>query len=372
MIGDRVRHARELSGMTQADLAGRCDVAQATIAMIERDALAPSPELLTKLSTVTSFPAEFFLRPPEWDFPLGSLAYRKFSKVKAAERTKSHRVAQQTFEVYEFLASRLKTPRVSLGKLAGENPLVAARLTRNLLGFDGAGPIRGFISRLERNGVRVFFLPEVIEDPDHESRTEIENVDGFSIWVDGSKPVIAVNGGRPGDRIRLTLAHELGHLILHYPFSADRDIEREAYLFGAEFLFPEESLRNELHAPVTLAKLAELKARWGVSMSAILFRARDLGIVTERQHKYLRMHMAKRGWSKQEPVDIPVEPPRALHYMADLAYQDDRSHQKLSADARLPLFWVNRIFAAQKSEAQRVSAGQVVAFSAGRKPVGKS
>lgn len=46
--------------MTQAELAGRCDVAQATIAMVERDALAPAPELLAKLSAVTSFPPEFF------------------------------------------------------------------------------------------------------------------------------------------------------------------------------------------------------------------------------------------------------------------------------------------------------------------------
>ncbi|MBV8518797.1 MAG: XRE family transcriptional regulator [Acidobacteria bacterium] len=367
MIGDRVRHARELSGLTQGELAEKCDVAQATVAMIERDALMPSPDFLRRLTRATSFPAEFFMNAPDWEFPLGSLSYRKFSKLRAAERTKSHRLAQQSFELYEFLAARLKTPRVALGKMPTEQPQEAARLTRTLLGLSATGPVRGLVSRLERSGIRVFFLPEVIEDPDHESRTEIENVDGFSIWVEGAKPVIAVNGSRPGDRIRLTLAHELGHLVLHYPFHAEQDIEREAYLFGAEFLFPEESFRAELHRPVTLAKLAELKARWGVSMSAILYRARELDIVSDRQHKYLRMHLGKRGWTKCEPVDIPIEAPRALHYMADLAYRDDRSHRALADDAHLPLFWINRIFSAQAAPRRTEVPGQVVSLTDRRK-----
>ncbi len=139
MIGDRVRHARELSGLTQEELARKCDVVQATIAMIERDALAPSADVLARLTRATGFPAEFIMNAPEWDFPLGSLAYRKFSKVRVAERTKSHRVAQQSFELYEFLAARLKTPRVALGKLPGEDPQAAARLTRTLLGIGLAG-----------------------------------------------------------------------------------------------------------------------------------------------------------------------------------------------------------------------------------------
>jgi Zn-dependent peptidase ImmA (M78 family) len=330
--------------------------------MIERDALSPSAEFLGRLTRATSFPAEFFQNAPDWEFPLGSLSYRKFSKLRAAERTKSHRIAQQSFELYEFLAARLKTPRVAIGKMAGQRPREAARLTRTLLGLSATGPVRGFVSRLERCGIRIFFLPEIIEDPEHESRTEIENVDGFSIWVEGAKPVIAVNGGRSGDRIRLTLAHELGHLVLHYPFHAEQDMEREAYLFGAELLFPEEAFRAEVHPPVTLAKLAEIKARWGVSMSAILYRARDLRIITDRQHKYLRMHMGRRGWNKIEPVEIPIEAPRALQYMADLAYHEDRSHQALAADAHLPLFWVNRIFSAQA--APKVDApGEVVSLS---------
>jgi Zn-dependent peptidase ImmA (M78 family) len=331
--------------------------------MIERDALAPSSGFLERLERVTSFSPEFILNSPDWDFPMGSLSYRKFAKVRAVERTKSHRMAQQSFELYEFLAARLKTPRVALGKLAGENPRTAAALTRTLLGLDATGPVRGLVSKLERCGVRIFFLPEVIEDPDRESRTEIENVDGFSIWVDGARPVIAVNAGRPGDRIRFTLAHELGHLVLHYPFHGEQDIEREAYLFGAEFLLPEDSLRAELQPPVTLAKLAELKARWGVSMSAILYRARELDLVTDRQHKYLRMHMAKRGWTKREPVEIAVERPRALQYMAELAYRDDRSYQALATAAHLPLFWVNRIMAAQYPSAATQPSGQIVSFS---------
>jgi hypothetical protein len=73
--------------------------------------------------------------------------------------------------------------------------------------------------------------------------------------------------------------------------------------------------------------------------------------------------MAKRGWTKNEPVEIAIEAPRALQYMADLIYRDDRSHQALAVDAHLPLFWINRIFSAQTPPRGTEAPGQVISLT---------
>lgn len=350
MIGDRVRHARELTGLTQLDLAMRCAVSQSTIAMIERDALNPSRDLLEKVGAATGFPPLFFLSTPDWDFPLGSLAYRKFSRAKSHEKIRAHRYAQQAFEIYEFLATKVATPRVAFGKLNGEEPVTAARITRSNLGFSASEPARSLVERFERGGVRLFYLPSIIQCEESTEVTDVHDLDGFSTWVAGEKPVIAVNASKPFDRIRMTLAHELGHLVLHHPTRSDRDIEEEAFEFASEFLIPESAFRTEIGHPVSLAGIAEMKARWGVSISAIVYRAHKLGIITDRQQKYLRMQIAKRGWRQDEPVSIPKEHPKALRVMTKLAYgENTKASPALSDEAHLPLFWVSRILSSQES-----------------------
>ena len=356
MIGDRLKQARELSGWTQEELASRVGVKQAAIAMIERDALAPSDELLTAISDTTGFPREFFDLPVDIDFPLGSLVYRKFARMLAEHRRRSHRLAQQAFELAEFFLSRMKPIPLSLPRgLNNEDPVTAARIVRNALGIDPVAPIKNLIHRLEKAGVRVFVLPD-----------EIPDLDAFSVWVDG-RALIVVNPGKPGDRQNFSVAHELGHLVLHQPLLSGQDgIEREANAFAGEFLLPEEAMRLELISPVTLSLLAELKTRWYVSMQALLYRAKELHIISERQNKYLRMQLAKKDWVEQEPVAIQAEKPRGLRKMAEVTYGAQPSYRRIAADARRPPFLVSRLIEAQASRDETSQAGRVIDFRSER------
>jgi hypothetical protein len=120
------------------------------------------------------------------------------------------------------------------------------------------------------------------------------------------------------------------------------DIEREADRFAAELLLPEEAMRAELTS-VTVSTAAEMKARWGSAMQAIFYRARELSMITEQQHKYLSMQIARKGWRTQEPVPIAAEKPRALRKMAEILYGTPISYRKLGAESHLPLFWIKKI-----------------------------
>jgi len=326
MIGDRIRQVRELRGLTQAQLAERLAVTQSSIAYIESGRFDPSDGLLDAIALQTQFPRTFFKKEPV-DFPLGSLLlFRARLKLSARDEAQTHRYAQTLNEVAESLAQRVSSITLRIPTLE-ETPERAAQITRTTLGLSPDTPIPSVVQSVERAGTRVLALP-----------LELEDVDAFSAWVGRptAKPTIALMGGKPGDRVRYSLAHELGHLVLHQAMSgAVQEIEREADRFAEEFLLPEVAMRTELTAPVTLTPLLRIKKRWGVSMSALIMRALHLHVINDRQRRYLYVQLNKHGWGKTEPTEIAVERPRAIHQMAELLYGKPIDIRRMGIDTQL-------------------------------------
>jgi Zn-dependent peptidase ImmA (M78 family)/DNA-binding XRE family transcriptional regulator len=299
--------------MTQTRLAESVGVAQAAIAKIENSELNPSQSLLTAIALQTGFPVAFFSREIEQDFPLGSLLFRAHAAATMRDRTEAYRYGQITFEVAQHLAQRIECPALRLPQLL-ETPSVAAAITRTQFGLSPDTPIPHLIQTIESSGVSVLALP-----------IDLEDRDAFSLWVgnDIRTPVIFLARNRPGDRQRFSLAHELGHLVLHHAIRGQvSSVESEANQFAAELLMPEMAMRREIMPPVTLTSLARLKPRWRVSVQALIRRAHDLEIITKRQYAYLFEQVGEQGWRMKEPsyLDIAPEKPRGLRQMAELLY----------------------------------------------------
>ena len=148
-----------------------------------------------------------------------------------------------------------------------------------------------------------------------------ETFDGISAVVrDNDKNLlaaaIATRQGISGDRYRLNMAHELGHLTLK--LSGDIDVEEAAFRFGAAFLVPAEQLYREVgekRSHIQLEELLYLKRRYGMSIQAILFRLKDLRIITASHYRRWCMDINKLGWKKQEPIEIPPEKPERFHQL---------------------------------------------------------
>jgi Zn-dependent peptidase ImmA (M78 family) len=79
-------------------------------------------------------------------------------------------------------------------------------------------------------------------------------------------------------------------------------------------------MQRVLVPPITLTTLADLKARWGVSLQALIRRARTLEIISHSHYRALSAQLGARGWRTQEPITVPVERPRALRQLAKLLY----------------------------------------------------
>lgn len=121
----------------------------------------------------------------------------------------------------------------------------------------------------------------------------------------GDHTVIGVNKDHSEQRQRFTIAHELGHLLLHQgrPVHFDRAVvhvnlrnsissqavdreEIEANRFAAELLMPEAFLRRDVDKlrangfadVMDEGLVAELVQRYGVSVQAMTFRLANLGL----------------------------------------------------------------------------------------------
>ena len=151
-------------------------------------------------------------------------------------------------------------------------------------------------------------------------------IDAISTFgtFDRERPIIGLFATGAGDRLRYSVAHELGHLVLHRNVAEHtRATEREADRFAAEFLLPEHRMRQILPEVMNLAIATEVKREWRVSIQMVVRRAHDLGIITDNRYRTLFMQISGNGWRTNEPVQVPVERPRLLRQMAEKKYGAD-------------------------------------------------
>ena len=327
--GERIRQAREISGMTQMELAMATGVSQAQIALFEQNLRTPTDDSIGAIAFATKFPVKFFRQESGPDFPLGSLLYRRGRKMSSRDSDTVRQVGRVVFEAIVSMADRFRQIDLRIPRLTNVDPDVAAKMTRAELGLSPDMPITNLVTRLEKNGVIVASIPY-----------DIEEHDAYSVWADTEPrvPVIVMTSGKPGDRQRWSVAHELGHLVMHYSYSGNPTrLESDADLFASEFLLPEVAMRKDLPSPLTLTALADLKARWGVSIHALIMAAYRLEIISDGQRRYLYRQMTAKGWMKQEPVPIPPEKPRLLRKLAETLYGPNFKASDIADPLGLPL-----------------------------------
>jgi Zn-dependent peptidase ImmA (M78 family)/transcriptional regulator with XRE-family HTH domain len=374
IFGDRVKQARELRKLTQFELAERLGVTQSFISQIEGGRANPPDEFMSKLVFEVGFPPSFFEQPTNDDFPFGSLLFRAHTSMTDLEQREIYRWAQTVYELYRRMTAVRSIREVPLHvPRAQQPPALAAALARSELGLAPDVPVPNLINTLEKAGVLVIALPG-----------QFRGRDAFSLWAasqnDQRRPVIIV-AGQPADRLRMSVAHELGHLVMHQPLTVGMgDVEGQAKEFAACFLLPENAMRHDLTAPVTLDTFLNLKPKWGVSMQALIVRAHELGIITPRKYHYLFSKLAARGWRVREPLShaVPLERPRALRKIAELIYGHPVNYQRLAADAKLNQQFIEQIMESYagkprtvsenpKPEGSSPSSGGVITFALKRR-----
>ncbi len=306
MFSIRLHRARKAAGLSLRALGELVSISHAAIKKYEDGIAMPSSDILIGLSRALKVRTEYFFRPEP--VALEGIEYRKRSSLpKKRLDAITHEIIDQIERRIELENLFPQPPVKAFAAVDGLDTSIAAmdqieEIAEGVraawaLGFD---PIPDLIDVLETNGIRVFMI-----EADSENK-----FDGLAARVNGM-PIVVVGRHWPGDRQRFTLAHELGHLMLEGRLPDDVDEEMACNRFAGAFLFPRASVLQELgkhRNAIELKELGLLKEEFGLSMAGILYRARDLGIISpayrDEQTKLFRF----KGWYRKEPGgDYPTE-----------------------------------------------------------------
>ncbi|MBR0224755.1 MAG: ImmA/IrrE family metallo-endopeptidase [Thermoguttaceae bacterium] len=277
--------------MSQSRVSREVGISQAALSKFEKGVLEPSEETLCQLAEYFHFPPEWF-RGDDGDIPSGLVFHRKRAALTATIRTRLEAEAKlRLIDVAKMLKPEERISNVV--KHENRSPADAARALRKHWGLATGKPVDNLVSLLERNSILV--LPFDFGT---------DKIDGFFLSLGFDFFCIALNDSSvfTPDRRRFTLAHELGHAILHRESFPDPEVEKEADEFAAELLAPAASIRKDFSIPITLKSLAQLKSKWKISMAAVLYRARTLDVIDDKTWRRLCIYLSTLGYRKREPL----------------------------------------------------------------------
>jgi Zn-dependent peptidase ImmA (M78 family)/DNA-binding Xre family transcriptional regulator len=299
---------REAKGWSQRDLARESGVSQGYLSKVENGLLELTGDSLDRVAEVLDCPVAL-LCTDEYvrGIEVTCLHNRnRHSKLTVGAVKKIEAMTHLTRLTVERILAGLaietedRLERVEISEYG--DPAGVARALRARWRL-ASGPIPNVVGLMEALGIIVVVRP---------MGTRAQ--DAVSTWPHHAThpPLMLINSGLSPDRQRLTICHELGHLVMHL-FPGDNQ-EAEANQFAAELLTPALEIEPDLRGLRTgdFRRLITLKAHWKVSIGMLIHRAKDLGCISERQFKEFRIRLTRMGWHTSEPVDLPSESPSII------------------------------------------------------------
>lgn len=319
LIPSRIRDARISREMSMTDLAELLDLSKQAISQYELGTYTPTPAVLMKISQTLNYPIDYFYK----DLPINNASTsavffrsRKTTTMKARNAVK---IKIGIFkEITDYLSEFIDFPSINLPDYVYPESVEVLTIDeieefalslRKFWGL-GLGPIPNLINVVQKNGIMV-----------SEAKLNQKKIDGLSVWYDGIPYIFIGTDKESNSRIRFSIAHELGHLLLHSKLFMDEELDKrviddkleyEANKFASAFLMPRETFSQEVYS-TSIDHFIQLKRKWYSSISSMIMRCEDLKLFNENQIKYLKNQMSKNRYWQREPLDsvIPIEKPFA-------------------------------------------------------------
>ena len=334
LSGERLLTLQHLTGLTQGELAARLGVSGGFLSHVTAGTKAFPATLARTASAEFKVPMAFFgvrLAPED----VGPVTFKKTSAARARDEKRVVALFTEASRLFRYAseASGYQTTGLPTVPLHGDPEDVAAQV-RSLAGVSLGAPIRNVTRLAERLGVGVVHTL----DPDAHDENAHAGASRPSALT--TRPLIALACALTGAEQRFTLAHELFHVM------ADQDLDRgltlvrdprelRANRFAGALLLPPEAAQRHISETLTLNGYLKVKAEFGLSVGAIIHRAHDLNLISDRRQKSLYIQWSSAGWRKNEPVPVASERPLLLDQALRRVY--GRSHlAKASHDTGVP------------------------------------
>lgn len=305
--GARLLVLRQLNGLNQSELAGALGIGQAFISQVERG-LKPLPTgLATAAAERFAVPMSFFTVPRSLTEE-GFATFRRSAKASSSDERIVAAHFGEAARLFERVSESSGYRTADFGALASVDPESAAQEVRQELGLGDDEPVMNATRAVERLGVGVIhnLLGVSTAFTDHVGMSRPNP------YVD--RPLVATLGVLPGAESRITVMHELAHLIFDrdrsMPIRGTRSLEeRRAFRFAGAVLLPAGVVKERIGESLTLHGYLPVKANYGISVSAIIVRAAELGVISPERKRTLMVQLSSSGWRREEPVPVASEQP---------------------------------------------------------------
>lgn len=280
IISQNLRRLRKFKKMTQAETAEKAGISRPAYRNIETGKSEPKVGTLRAIAIALNVKVLDLIAPVK---TLSAVRFRAHKRMTSREQILVDVATWlDNFNGLEELLNeskpfKLQKLQKKLGSYSGQDrPEYAAREVRKILldkGDDGS-PIRNIAGLLDDGGVKVY--PYSLAS---------EGFFGLSVGAKDGGPAIVVN---TWDRITVerwifSMAHELGHLLLHLASfeveesgTEDATQEKEANDFASHFLMPRETFNKEWKRSAGLHfydRVLKVKRLFRVSYASVIYRA---------------------------------------------------------------------------------------------------
>lgn len=331
--GRRLTLARQLIGLRKNALAAKIDKSPTAVAAYENNTKRPAPVTVAQLCLTLGVDPGFFLPGPHQSTASDSVPhFRSLRSTTQLARDQAFAYGVISGDVGAALERHVEFPEPNLPQLSVDVddesstlPEEAARLLRKHWEID-SGPVGHLVRLAENHGIVVVFSP-----------AQTAAVDAYS-FNDGYRPTVILNPTKEDYyRQRFDVAHEIGHLVMHVDAEpGSKVVENQAHRFAAELLLPENELRDILPSKADWRSLAALKETYGVSLQALLYRSRALGVMSDVTYRNAVAYLSSKGWRRREPGEMPaVEQPSLYPKAVEILLSVGMDELSLAKESRV-------------------------------------
>lgn len=338
-IGGNLTNLRIMHGYSRKQLSDMLNITEQAVWQYENNYTSPKMTIVNDLKSIFNVKSKYFYKrdvlnryfEPK-NIPVMNIAYRSkvmnvISKTQAEAKHiefldsfvnyltakltyPTQKIIQLRNKVIDYLNTDNEDRKTQINKVA--------LLARQELGLRN-DTNDNLMFLIEKSGV--FIFEKAIGD----------EIDAYSLWTNQDRPYIIIgNLKRSAVRRNFDIAHELGHLLLHYRVeftSLDRkehkEIENEANQFAGAFLLPEDSFLDDMQTVFHVTNpdaYIDLKKKWKTSLQVLGYRAANLGVLDPKSHRNFYAALHRKGYLRREPLDetIPLQKPQKTRSIIDL------------------------------------------------------
>ena len=344
------------------ELAGMTGISKQSLSLYANGDNTPPYENVVKIAAALDLPFEYFMTKDLCTAATDNIYFRSQASTSKLAQNAQKIKLEYVAKIYEIFLNYVDFPapklppvlfEVSDGVPEGESQLVLQQIeeiadsTRKFWGI-GMGPIENMQYLLESNGIIVTGFQDVDDAIDAFSqRVHVQN--------HGTVFIIALAlGGKPAVRLRFDMGHELAHILLHDWDESNETLsrdefnmrEKQANMFASAFLLPRETFGRDVAPYATNIEYYRLlRKKWGASMQAMMYRARQLNLISANQFQYMMRMMSAKGWRTHEPGDTPGKLNSTIFQgAAELLFEG----KYISAEGLMNAFHENGIYLPQK------------------------